>query len=76
MATLSFLLDEHIAPSVSVQVKSKNSAIEIQSIQQWQKGTYRGKSDSSILKAARADSLTLVTYDVRTIPPLLKRLSL
>jgi hypothetical protein len=39
---------------------------------EWQEGDFLGRDDSSSLRAAFSQHLTLVTYDRRTIPPLLK----
>ncbi len=39
---------------------------------QWEKGNFLGKEDSVCLMEAAKQRLTLVTYDRRTIPPLLK----
>ena len=41
-------------------------------IGEWGHGAYLGQDDSDILEHAAAQGLTLVTYDRRTIPPLLK----
>jgi hypothetical protein len=39
---------------------------------QWESGNFLGKEDSVCLLEAAKRRLTLVTYDRRTIPPLLK----
>jgi hypothetical protein len=39
---------------------------------QWEDGRFLGQEDSTILEHALLRKLTLVTYDRRTIPPLLK----
>jgi hypothetical protein len=39
---------------------------------QWESGNFLGKEDSVCLLEAAKQQLTLVTYDRRTIPPLLK----
>jgi len=39
---------------------------------QWENGNFLGKEDSVCLSEAAKQRLTLVTYDRRTIPPLLK----
>jgi hypothetical protein len=39
---------------------------------QWENGNFLGKEDSVCLLEAAKQRLTLVTYDRRTIPPLLK----
>ena len=39
---------------------------------EWEGGEFLGQQDSACLKQAAAQGLTLLTYDRRTIPPLLK----
>ena len=38
----------------------------------WEEGAFLGQDDSEGLREAAAESMTLVTYDRRTIPSLLK----
>jgi hypothetical protein len=68
---LSFLLDEQISPVVAKQVNSKYPEISIFSIHSWQNGNFLGVSDEAILQAAKLEQLTLITYDRKTIPPIL-----
>lgn len=68
---LSFLLDEQISPEIAKQIKKKRLDLEISTIYTWQKGYYLGVSDEVILKAAAKEELTLITYDQKTIPPIL-----
>ncbi len=69
---LKLLLDEHISPDVATGMRRRNSAIEIHCMVEWQDGYSLGQEDSICLRKAAAQGLTLVTYDRRTIPPLLK----
>lgn len=39
---------------------------------EWENGRFLGQDDSACLLEAASQQLTLVTYDRRTIPPLLK----
>lgn len=39
---------------------------------EWERGNFLGLDDAACLEKAAAQALTLVTYDRRTIPPLLK----
>lgn len=68
---LSFLLDEQISPEIAKQINRKNPEITIFSIHSWQNGNYLGVPDEAILKAAEVEKLTLITYDQKTIPPIL-----
>jgi hypothetical protein len=69
---LKLLLDEHISPEVANGVQRRNRSLVIHSIVQWESGNFLGKDDSVCLLEAAEQRLTLVTYDRRTIPPLLK----
>ena len=66
------LLDEHISPDVATGLRRRNRAVEIHCMVDWQDGYLLGQEDSTCLREAAAQRLTLVTYDRRTIPPLLK----
>ncbi len=69
---LKLLLDEHISPEVANGVQRRNRSLVIHSMAQWESGNFLGKEDSVGLLEAAKQRLTLVTYDRRTIPPLLK----
>ncbi|HZT43063.1 MAG TPA: DUF5615 family PIN-like protein [Chthonomonadaceae bacterium] len=73
--SLHLLLDENISQVVAAQVQKHRPAIVIESVHTWQKGAFRGRHDKELLLAAAAEGLTLVTYDLKTIPPLLIELS-
>ena len=67
---LGFLLDEQISYVVMEQVRQKRPEIRIESVLVCNGGDLCGKDDDMVLSAAHADSLTLVTYDQKTITPL------
>jgi hypothetical protein len=69
---LRFLLDEHISPDVCSIVRSRRSSIGIESIHEWRDGSLRGKDDDYVLRVAAESGYALVTYDLRTLPPLLR----
>jgi hypothetical protein len=79
---LKLLLDEHISPDVMKGVQRRNRSVGIHSIfiqtifiqtmVQWENGNFLGREDSVCLMEAAKQRLTLVTYDRRTIPPMLK----
>jgi hypothetical protein len=69
---LKLLLDEHISPEVANGVQRRSRSLVLHSIVQWESGNFLGKDDSVCLLEAAEQRLTLVTYDRRTIPPLLK----
>jgi hypothetical protein len=69
---LKLLLDEHISPEVARGLRRRNRAIVVHSMVEWEGGDFLGQDDAACLQEAAAQGLTLVTYDRRTIPPLLK----
>ena len=68
---LSLLLDENISPEVSVQLRRKHPNISVTSVYHWRSGQFRAQADELILLAAAAVAMTLVTYDQKTILPVL-----
>ena len=69
---LKLLLDEHISPDVADGLRRRNRSLVIHWMAEWEGGEFLGKEDSACLLEAAKQDLTLVTYDRRTIPPLLK----
>jgi hypothetical protein len=69
---LKLLLDEHISPAVANGLQRRNRSLIIYPMVQWERGNFLGKEDSVCLLEAAKQRLTLVTYDRRTTPPLLK----
>lgn len=72
---LAYLLDENISYVVAEQLARKNPLISVQSVQRWQNGAFIGQEDGRLLRAATLEGLTLVTYDLKTIPPLLMEMA-
>ncbi len=68
---VSLVLDENISPVVAEQTSFRRPDISIQSIFHWRGGALEKRPDHLILQAAKEDGLTLITYDLRTIPSLL-----
>jgi len=69
---LKLLLDEHISPDVAIGFRKRNKAVTIVALAEFENGRLIGLSDPDLLSEAARLHLTLVTYDLRTIPPLLK----
>jgi hypothetical protein len=69
---LKLLLDEHISPQVPKGLRRRNRSLIVRYFAEWEGGTFLGQDDSTCMQAAAKQNLTLVTYDRRTIPPLLK----
>ena len=68
---LSLLLDENVSPEVARQITEKRPDINITSVYHWHEGRYKGRPDELILTTALQEALTLVTYDQKTIVPVL-----
>ena len=68
---MKLLLDENMSQVVAEQVMHHQPAMSVESVHTWQSGAFEGRTDRALLLAARAEGLTLVTYDQKTIPPLL-----
>jgi hypothetical protein len=69
---LKLLLDEHISPKVAEGLRRRNDALVVHFVAEWENGEFLGRDDAACLTTAAAQGLILVTYDRRTIPPLLK----
>jgi hypothetical protein len=70
---LKLLLDEHVSPDVAAGLRRRVPGLVVRSMSDWQDGDFLGQEDAVCLQEASVQGLTLVTYDRRTIPPLLKR---
>jgi hypothetical protein len=69
---LKLLLDEDISPDVAEGLRRRDRRLVVRYIAEWEGGNFLGRDDSACLQQAAKQGLTLVTYDRRTIPPLLK----
>jgi hypothetical protein len=69
---LKLLLDEHISREVAAGLRRRHRSLVVHCLAEWEQGSFLGLDDSAFLEKAAAQGLTLVTYDRRTIPPLLK----
>lgn len=69
---LRLLLDEHVPPAVVADLAVRRPELEAVALRDWRGGALLSADDAAILSAARDHGLTLATYDLRAIPPLLK----
>ncbi len=69
---LRLLLDEHLSLDIAVGLRRKCKSLTVHGLAEWEGGRFLGLPDETILGEAAAQKLTLVTYDLKTIPPLLK----
>jgi hypothetical protein len=66
------LTDEQISPEVAVTARKLCRGIQITSLSQWMNGHFMSATDGEMLREAARQKLTLLSYDLRTIPPLLR----
>lgn len=69
---LRLFLDEHISPRAAEGLRRRHRALKVVCMAEWARGKFLGQPDAICLQEAAKQRLTLVTYDRRTIPPLLK----
>jgi hypothetical protein len=69
---IGLLLDEHISPKIAAGLRRLDLPVVVHSMKEWKAGAFLGRSDAECLAEAAREGLTLVTYDCRTIPALLK----
>jgi hypothetical protein len=69
---LKLLLDEHISPAAATALRRLRPSISVCGMVEWEGGGFLGRDDAACLRHAATRGWTLVTYDRRTIPPLLK----
>jgi hypothetical protein len=69
---LRLLLDEHISPRVAEGLRRRAPSLVVHAMANWEGGNFLGQDDNACLMEAAHQRLTLVTYDRRTIPLLLK----
>lgn len=69
---LRLLLDEHLSPTIATHLRRRLPDLVVYSLLDWQHGALLQADDATVLRAAHTQGLTLVTFDQRTIRPLLK----
>ena len=69
---LHFLTDEHVSPAVADAARRRCPRIQITPLRDWQHGHLLASTDELLLQEAHRHGLTLVTFDLRTLPPLLR----
>jgi hypothetical protein len=69
---LHILTDEQISPDVAVAARKLCRTIRITALSDWVGGHFIGAPDHEILREAARQKMTLVSFDLRTIPSLLR----
>ena len=66
------LLDCHIPKLTVKTLRSKAGFLQIEHLVDWRSGAFLRSSDEDILTACHEEGRTFVTFDLRTIPDLLR----
>jgi predicted nuclease of predicted toxin-antitoxin system len=67
---MRLLLDAHVPLILAKQLQ--NHGVDAVALEHWRDGEFRHADDEQILAAAYEEGRSLVTYDRRTIPPILR----
>ena len=70
---MRLLLDAQISPRVAIELRKLG--IDVEALEHWHGGTLRHAVDEQILIAALTERRDLVTYDLKTVPSLIKEWS-
>jgi hypothetical protein len=68
---LALLLDEQISPAIARELARHRPGMRVETVHRWRLGELLSKPGWLVLQAATEERLTLVTYDLKTIPPIL-----
>ena len=69
---LNILNDEQIDPDVALAARKRCRGIQITTLFEWLDGHFVGASDEELLREASRQAMTLLSFDLKTIPPLLR----
>ena len=69
---LHILTDEQIDPDVAVAARKRCRGIQITTLFEWLDRHFVGASDEELLREASRQAMTLLSFDLKTIPPLLR----
>src|SRR5919108_5032866 len=70
---LRLLLDAHISSAVARGLRAHGA--DAVAITEWHGGRYRSAADPDVLRVAHLEQRTLVSYDLSSIPDLLRELA-
>ena len=66
------LLDEHLTSDIARAARKLNRGLRIFSIHDWLAGHFVGAPDAEVLREAARQQMVLVTFDLKTVPLLLR----
>jgi predicted nuclease of predicted toxin-antitoxin system len=70
---MKVLLDVHVAKAVLGALRKTAPSVQAEHISQWRHGALLTADDEEILAACHTEERMLLTYDLATIPDLLRR---
>ena len=70
---MTLLLDCHIPKAALKALRSKAPFLQVEHLADWRAGAFLRASDEDILTACYEERRTFVTFDLRTIPELLRQ---
>lgn len=70
---MKLLLDVHVAKAAIGALRKAAPQVQAEHISQWRGGVFLRAEDAEILAACHTEKRMLVTYDLATIPDLLRR---
>ena len=72
---MKLLLDAHVPPAVAKALSRRCPGLDVVHLCDWRERAYLRAEDRDILRAAAGEARTLFTYDLKTIPGLLRALA-
>jgi hypothetical protein len=72
---VKLLLDVHVPAAVVAALVRRDPSPDVVHLRDWRGGACLGADDREILAIAAGEARTLLTYDLRTIPVLLRALA-
>lgn len=70
---MKILLDVHVAKAALGALRKAAPRVDAEHISQWRGGAFLRADDAEILAACHAEKRVMITYDMATIPDLLRR---
>jgi hypothetical protein len=72
---VNLLLESHFPKAVTRELERRCPDLKVIHLRDWKGGAFLGAPDADLLAEAARENLTLVTYDLKAIPPLVRRLA-
>ena len=69
---MKLLLDVHVAKATIGALAKAAPAVRVEHVADWRRGGLRAASDGEILSACHEERRVFLTFDLRTIPGLLR----